>query len=280
MEYRIRDLEGYSDKRLGRHVRHDPRSRFYRAPESDPSTLVSVAHTRRIPVLDQGNLGSCTGNACVGALGTDPIYPTVPANVTLDEHEAVALYSAATLVDPYPGSYPPDDTGSDGLSAATAARNLGLASGFTHAFTLNALLTGLQTGPAMIGSVWLTGMDTPTSSGMIRATGSVRGGHEYVADEIDVDRQVIGITNSWGDSYGLRGRAYLSWSDMALLLEQDGDATFLVPLSKPAPVPVPPADDDQALWEELRSWAGARHVGGNRLAALAVQAWAKKKGYR
>ena len=44
--------------RLGRHVRHDPRSLRYLYPAREVSGLVSVRHQRYIPVLDQGDLGS------------------------------------------------------------------------------------------------------------------------------------------------------------------------------------------------------------------------------
>ena len=47
---------------LGRHINHDPESRRYAYPETD-RVLQSVRWPRRTPVLDQGNLGSCTGNA-------------------------------------------------------------------------------------------------------------------------------------------------------------------------------------------------------------------------
>jgi hypothetical protein len=36
--------------------------------------------TRRIPVLDQGDLGSCTGNAATGVLGSEPFYGTLPGD--------------------------------------------------------------------------------------------------------------------------------------------------------------------------------------------------------
>lgn len=65
-----------TDPRLKRHVHHDSESRRYPF-DTAGLTLKSVKHTRRIPVLDQGQLGSCTGNAGIGCLGTDPYYDTV-----------------------------------------------------------------------------------------------------------------------------------------------------------------------------------------------------------
>jgi hypothetical protein len=63
----IRFLDEYpseSGGRLGRHVGHDPRSRAYAVSEDLlPGSYASAVHQVRIPVLDQGDLGSCTGNA-------------------------------------------------------------------------------------------------------------------------------------------------------------------------------------------------------------------------
>ena len=83
-------------------------------------------------VLDQGQLGSCTGNAGTGALGTQPFYDAVGSTVMPDPNDeaaaeqfAVQLYSDATVVDGYPGDYPPDDTGSSGLAICKVLKSRG-----------------------------------------------------------------------------------------------------------------------------------------------------------
>ncbi len=271
-------------KRLGRHIHHDPRSRDYAVKAS--SGFVSIRHGRDIPVLDQGNVGSCTGNAMVGAIGTDPLYPALAglmATAKLDEHLALAIYSQAETLDG-DGPYPPNDNGSSGLSVAKIAKDLGYIAGFNNAFSLTAALTALQTDPVLTGVPWLTGMDTPDKTGRVRATGSVRGGHEFVVDEIDVTNQLVWFTNSWGLSWGIQGRACMTWSDWGLLLGQQGDVTVPVPVTAPAPTPTPgpvPAiagAADRALWAAVKPWTLARHVGSNRAAAAAVTTWAKALG--
>lgn len=260
-------------KPLGRHVRHDPRSLRYQVAAVDPAKLMSVKHVRHIPVLSQGNLGSCTGNAAEGALGTGPLYEVIPdgpyrptPDADVDEAQAVALYSKATMLDPFDGAYPPEDTGSDGLSVAKACKAAGLISGYRHATSLNAALTALQDGPVITGVNWYSSFDTPGVDGMIsiarRAT--VRGGHEVVVDEIDVEHQRVGFVNSWGTSWGLFGRAYMSWDTWGRLLAEDGDVTVFVPLDQPAPIPQPQPGEDGPLeeleaifrrwWAEIQIW--------------------------
>lgn len=48
-----------TDPRLGRRVFHDPRSLAYAHPVLPKSAIQTVEWTRRIPILDQGRLGSC-----------------------------------------------------------------------------------------------------------------------------------------------------------------------------------------------------------------------------
>jgi hypothetical protein len=243
--------------RLGRHVRHDPRSLAYLVPAQSTGTLKSVRHTRNIPVLDQGNLGSCTGNATEGALGTSPFFEAIPTtvlgrptgNAQVDEDQAIALYSAATVLDSYGGSYPPTDTGSDGLSVAKAAKAAGLISGYRHATSLDAALAALAAQPVITGVNWYDSFDSPAASGLITIAkkASVRGGHEFVLDELDVENRRVWFTNSWGGGWGLLGRACIGWDDFGRLLSEQGDVTAFVPLSQPAPTPTPdPGNGDLA----------------------------------
>lgn len=232
---------------LGRHVEHDPASLAYAAPVLPKSALRSVEWTRRILVLDQGQLGSCTGNAATGALGTDSAGRTAQTSVTisaagaaasrgrfaagrhlLDEGFARSLYSLATELDSVPGAFPPEDTGSSGLGVAKALRALGLAAGYRHAFHLQALTSALQTSPVIIGIPWLQSMFEPGTDGRLTVdpASGVAGGHEVEIAQYDATNGEYWITNSWGISWGQQGRAYLTAADLRWLLAQHGDVTI------------------------------------------------------
>lgn len=208
---------------LGRLVNHDPRSWDYRASVMGP--IVTVQHKHYGVALNQGDLGSCTGNAMAQALNCAPYHK--PRARLLKEKDAVLLYSAATRLDPYPGTYPPDDTGSSGLAVMKAAKNIGLISSYSHAFGLDHVLGALQMKPGILGIPWYEGFDSPRATGECLIDGIVRGGHEVCMTGVDATRQRVWCLNSWG-RWGYRGtgRFWFSWDTLRTLLSQQGDATF------------------------------------------------------
>ncbi len=209
---------------LGRHLEpnHDPASRRYPA---STVALRTIAWPHHGEVLDQGSLGSCTGNATIDVLMTEPEYR---AGRELHEGDARDVYSLATHLDHYRGVWPPTDTGSNGLSAAKAAVRKGLATGYRHAFGLQHTLGALAAGPVMVGTKWLQGMFSPRSDGTLDVSGAVAGGHEYALIGLDVERQLVMMLNSWGSSWGKGGTALIRWADLDTLLSDGGDCTVLL----------------------------------------------------
>lgn len=269
---------------LGRNVVHDSRNLMYRHQRSAP-VLVTRLHTRNIPILDQKNVGSCTGNGEVGVLGSSPNWEALPTGLSLNEAMALKVYSIAETIDG-DGPYPPNDNGSSGPSAAKAAMQLGLISGYTHCLSLMDVLDAMQTYAVSIGINWYDSFDNPPNSGLLTVSpgASVRGGHEPMLRGVDVENKTVFGDNSWGTGWGVKGSFTMSWDTLDRLLHEDGDATVSIPLSKPAPVPVPApipvvGGDDALLWTRTAVWAGQRHVGSNKAAANAVKAWAKTKGF-
>lgn len=238
-----------TDPRLGRNLNHDSRSLAYQVEAApDISKLKSIRHDRHIPILNQGSYGSCTGNAATACMAMGVFWRTPKVQMLLsqsdavvDENYAISVYSDATKLDPFAGSFPPTDTGSDGLSVAKVVKNRGLISGYNHAMSFEAAVTALAEKPVISGIKWFADMFEPTSEGRIRVSGSLKGGHEFVLSELDVENQRIWMDNSWTIEWGIQGRAWFSWDDFAKLLDNDGDITVFVPNSEPPPQPKPPA---------------------------------------
>jgi hypothetical protein len=209
---------------LGRLKVHDERSRaFALAPVALPTK--TVLHNRRLPIFDQGSLGSCTANAALGMLCTGPL----DIGKSWTEKDAVDFYSAETVVDDsmgIPGRYPPTDTGSCGLASMKVAQQRGWITSYRHAFSVTTLLGWLGRQPASIGIPWLESMFAPapgTAVLRVDRRSAVAGGHQVCVDGIDPKRSMVRIANSWGD-WGDGGRAWLRYDDLAWLLKQGGDA--------------------------------------------------------
>src|SRR5919199_1216844 len=80
LAYHKFDEEIHEGMRLGRNQWLDARSLAYMV-ENDvramSTALQSQEWERVLAILDQGHLGSCTGNAGTGVLGTQPFYDAV-----------------------------------------------------------------------------------------------------------------------------------------------------------------------------------------------------------
>lgn len=221
---------------LGRFVQHDPRSRAYAVQVRQTAGFPPVSHRRFTGILDQGQLGACTGFAATGALGCAPFSSSIrAARSVFNAAFATQLYSDATQGDEFPGSYPPMDTGSSGLGVAKVLHKRALIAGYEHCFSMEAVLTALQRVPVLIGTVWFSGMDTPDAEGFITPTGNTQGGHEYLLrayspDGPDLDNGVLTFDNSWGYGWGDRGRVRMRVRDLRYLLGRQGDAVAMVPL--------------------------------------------------
>jgi len=223
--YEKYDEDRHAGMRLGRNQWLDGRSLAYMV-ENNAQEMGGALHdqhwVRVLAILDQGQLGSCTGNAGTGALGTQPLYDAVgkallptPDDAGAGEKFAVQLYSDATAADGYPGTYPPDDTGSSGLAVCKVLKARGTISRYTWARTPYGLLRLLQAGPVLQGMPWYNAFFSPDAAGFIDANpawqgSGVAGGHEVEAVGVEIDNQdafnsVVIYANSWGTAWGDHG---------------------------------------------------------------------------
>jgi peptidoglycan hydrolase-like protein with peptidoglycan-binding domain len=223
---RVPTLIHVPGKPLGRNKLVNWRDIARHLPRTEGIAFQSVSWAPTNPMaLDQLDLGACTGFAAAD------VANTAPYGLHLTAEDARGIYSDATERDPFPGSWPPDDTGSTGWAAFSAATDLGCFPNFAMAAGLDEVLEALQTRPGAIGIDWYENCDDTDGSGRIRPTGRIRGGHEVEVLAVDTDLRRVWIRNSWGPLWGFTlgdatGCAWFSFDDLSALLESGGDATF------------------------------------------------------
>jgi hypothetical protein len=236
------DEHHIAGKRLGRHLEHDPMSKAFSVDMTghlDTATFHSTSWEVQCDAFDQGEIGSCTGNAMGALLMTGPFAETTRkiAERDITEAECIELYKLATTLDRIPGEFPPEDTGSSGLAVAKAAKKMGLISAYHHAFTMRAALKALQSGPVITGFGWYDSFDEPDADGFVyvKPGSVVRGGHEVMVHKLiiehlrngDIDEEIsyIELRNSWGLGFGINGDFKMSLKTWRYLMKEYGDIT-------------------------------------------------------
>ena len=248
------------DPRCGRLIEHDSASLAYAYRAM--GAPVTATHTRHVPIVNQGQLGSCTGQSAIGCIGTGKFYAQVKDKTKFDKAAGEDVYKRATVIDEFRGTYPPDDTGSSGLAVAKVLKERGLIKGYQHAVTFADALGALSERPVITGMRWFDSFNKLDANGFIQRTRTARevGGHEFVVHAINVEGEYVTCTNSWGTNYGINGLFRMSFDLWEAQLKDRGDVTVFTPLDEPAPVPVPPTpvpptnDADRALWDAVQTW--------------------------
>ena len=168
--------------------------------------------------LNQGPTGTCVGHAWAHWVEDGPITH----EGTIDPFN---IYYEATQRDAWPGN----DNGDlqFGTSVRAAVKYLKEATRVTEyrwAFTLQATVQTLLTaGPVVIGSWWYETMSRPDREGNISVGGDRVGGHAYVLNGVNTERQIIRMKNSWGRGWGKNGYAYLTFDDVDRLIGERGE---------------------------------------------------------
>ena len=171
---------------------------------------------------NQGNTPQCVGYAWAHWIADGPVIHNgvqPPISPTL-------IYQQAQLVDEWPG------TNYDGTSVRGAAKYLnttGKIGNYYWGYDVQTLInTLLQIGPVVVGTNWYYNMFYPNSNGVISIGGSLSGGHAYVLNGVDTVNRLFRIKNSWGQSWGKSGHAFISFTDMTRLINERGEICLAV----------------------------------------------------
>ncbi len=220
------------DRRLGRHVVHDPRSRAFAFPRTAVTTKPSAAIRYRIygpRTTPTQRIGCCTG--VDQAVKCDSIGNRLTGAV-LNMADAERIYALATTLDPFDGQYPPDDVGSSALGACKAAGQLALIERYEWLFAgagqvLGALVGGQgRRGRCVgVGTWWYEQMFEPDPlSLLVKPAGKKVGGHQWTVTGWEPRFDAFEGLCWWGPQFGHNGRFRIRFDDLEALLADDGDA--------------------------------------------------------
>lgn len=204
-------------------IHHDDRSRAYPARAVVATDQPRTKTWRRGGAYDQGQTSTCVAQTGKGILNTAPASAWTPYR-TRARYSTDDLYRGAQERDQWPGESPTYE-GTSGLGLCRYLLERGLIREYRWCFGLaDVLLAVSHIGPVGLGVWWYDSMFRPDDRGLITVSGGRAGGHEVELIGVDTDREEVVFMNSWGETWGDRGRGRLSWTDLDRLLNEHGDA--------------------------------------------------------
>ncbi len=210
--------------KLGRVHRHDERSRGFamgitidRATWRDRSVRIYDPY----PNPNQP-VGCCT--MCAKAMQLNAVGNRQTGRV-LNLEWALNGYRLVTTIDPFEGSWEPDDTGSSSLASCQAAQRMGVGGEYRWLFGgADEVVQNIVEGKAVsVGTRWDWNMFEPDADRVISPGGGEAGGHQYIARRYWFDRDLVGIRCWWGADYR---DVWIARTDLDSLLRDNGDAHF------------------------------------------------------
>lgn len=206
---------------LGRQKVQDPASRGFPMgiPVNPASWTTKLIRIYDPPVNPNQCHGECTG--CANAMMLNSEGNRIAKQV-LNLNYAHKCYSGASKIDPFEGSWPPEDTGSSGLAAAKTAQTMKTGGAYRWIFGgADEVVQTIMAGRVVsVGTWWYEGLMRKDSMLNVEPTGNRIGGHQYVVRGYDKAKDSVVIRCWWG-SYR---DAYLKRSHLNALLLDGGDA--------------------------------------------------------
>jgi len=168
---------------------------------------------------DQGSRPWCVAYAWLHWAEDGPV---THKEVAPPLYTPASVYNTAQRIDEWPGE------NYDGTSVRAGAKVLqqnGIISGYYWAQNVTQIATAiLEKGPVVVGTKWYQGMSRPSTGNILHPVGDLLGGHAYVLNGVSMAKKMFRMKNSWGRDWGRKGRAWLPFDAMSLLLNDGGEA--------------------------------------------------------
>jgi hypothetical protein len=177
---------------------------------------------------DQGQTEQCVSYSWNHKIVDGPVVQDQLVNHTGPIFVPTEFYNKCQMNDGIPGT---NYGGTTVRAGAKVLQASGIIKEYRWASSIQDVVTCLLTiGPLVVGTSWFKDMFQPDFSGRIHVSGPNAGGHAYVLNGINTQTGLIRIKNSWSQSWGDRGHAYISIDDFSKLLDNGGEACMGVDL--------------------------------------------------
>lgn len=194
------------------------------SPSPSPSPTGDVEWADTDAVLDQGETPHCVGFGWAQYGNTQPVDDHY---VNDDGHK---IYYEAKVIDGEPKA----EDGSNVRSGAAAMKDRKRVAAYAFARTIAIAALWVKThGTVVLGTDWTQDMFYPDADGIIHPTGGVVGGHCYAwIGVVTINGQEYAvILNSWNETWGKNGRAYILLTELEELFASNGEACTALELA-------------------------------------------------
>lgn len=220
-------------KRLGRIIKPDERDKGFLLKSVIPEIETDRTYKYWWPSGwwgDQGDTPQCVAYSWAHWLAAGPITQKKSRSGGRAPYDPNSLYHEAQKLDYWEGE---DYDGTSVRAGAKALVNHGFVSEYRWTWDIDTMTDAvLKVGPVVVGTWWLSDMIHPDSKGKIKASGDKVGGHAYLIDGVNTDKELFRIKNSWGRQWGKNGFAYISFDDMNYLISDDGEVCMAKEIDK------------------------------------------------